>query len=379
MSLHIDVDARVGSFQLKVAFAAGRGVTALFGRSGAGKTSVVKMIAGLLRPTRGYIRVDDEVLFDSAAGIDIPAHRRRVACVFQDARLFPHLSVQGNLRYGWQRCPIAARTIDFDKVVELLGIESLLSRRPGALSGGERQRVAIGRALLSNPLALLMDEPLTSLDAPRKAEIMPYIERLRDKFGMTVVYVSHLTDEVLRLADQIVMLRDGEVVGFGPTTAMLGRIDLYPVIGRREGGAVIDTVIAAHDDDDALTTLAFADGLLLVPRVDVPIGASLRVHIAARDVAIAVQRPERISIRNVLHGTIAEQVDNIGAFTELKINLGSVAIVARVTRAAVRELALGPGREVYALVKSIAIDRESVGRIEPARYLPRVDRHEPAF
>ena len=372
MSLHLDIAARVGSFELNVTFVAARGVTALFGRSGAGKSSVVKVIAGLLRPTRGYIRIDDHVLFDSAAGIDVPAHLRRIACVFQDARLFPHLSVQSNLRYGWRHCPPELRAIEFDKVVELLGLEALLNRRPRDLSGGEQQRVAIGRALLSNPRALLMDEPLTSLDAQRKAEIMPYIERLRDEFGMTIVYVSHLTDEVIRLADQVVMLRDGKVVDCGPTTEMLGRIDLYPVIGRKEGGVVFDSIVSHHNDEDALTTLAFADGALRIPRVDLPIGAKLRVHIAARDVAIALERPKQISVRNILRGTIGQQVDIIGAFAELRIDLGNVAIVARVSRAAVRELALIPGREVFALIKSIAIDRESIGRIESARYLPRI-------
>ncbi len=371
MSLEIDIATRLGGFRLEVAFSASRGLTALFGRSGAGKTSVVKLIAGLLKPDRGCIRVDGRVLFDSEQGLDIAAYRRRIACVFQDARLFPHLSVRNNLLYGWRRCPVAARSIDPDRVMALLGIGALLDRRPGTLSGGEQQRVAIGRALLSSPVALLMDEPLTSLDAPRKAEILPYIERLRDELGTTIVYVSHAMEEVIRLADTVVMLRDGVVIGVGPTREMLGRIDLYPVAGRRESGVVIETLVAAQDDSDALTRLAFDSGSLLVPRVNVPVGTRLRVHVQARDVAIAVQRPIGISIRNVLHGRIIERVDSLGAFAEIKVGIGTIGIVARVTRAAARELALNPGCEVYVLVKSIAIDRDSVGMLAPARYLPR--------
>lgn len=371
MTLHIDVERRLGAFQLQVAFAADPGITALFGRSGAGKTSVVNMIAGLLRPDRGRILSSGRVLYDSAAGVDVPVHERRVACVFQEARLFPHLSVRNNLLYGWRLCPAGGRYIHFDHVVALLGIAPLLPRRPGVLSGGERQRVAIGRALLAQPRLLLMDEPLASLDGERKAEILPYIERLRDEFKLSIVYVSHVLEEVVRLAGSVVVLRDGAVSAMGPVAETLGRVDLYPVTGRQEAGAILSTTVAAHDDADALTTLRFDGGVIHVPRVDLPPGSALRVRVRARDVALAVQPPAGISIRNILHGRVVEMTENAGAFVEIKLMIGATALVARVTRPAVRDLALAPGREVYALVKSIAIDRDSLGMLAPAQYMPR--------
>ena len=371
MSLSIDVERRLGDFRLSAAFSAGAGITALFGRSGAGKTSVINMLAGLLRPDRGHIEVNGRVLFDSASGIDDPVHARRLACVFQDARLFPHLSVRGNLLYGWRLAAPADRFVEFDQVVQLLGIAPLLQRRPGALSGGEQQRVAIGRALLSSPAALLMDEPLASLDAPRKSEILPYIERLRDEFKLVIVYVSHMLEEVARLADTVVMLHDGAVTGVGSAEDVLGRIDLYAIAGRQEAGALIHTTVAAHAEEDGLTTLRFDGGSLYVPRIPLPIGAPFRVRIRARDVSIATQRPEHISIRNILHGRIVELADTFGAFAEIKVAVGQAMLVARVTRPSVRELQLAPGREVYALVKSIGIDRDIAETAATASSSPR--------
>lgn len=360
MSLSIDVERRLGDFRLHAAFSAGAGITALFGRSGAGKTSVVNMLAGLLRPDRGRIEVNGRVLYDSATGLDVPVSARRVACVFQDARLFPHLSVRGNLLYGWRLTSPADRYTDFDHVVQLLGIAPLLRRRPGALSGGEQQRVAIGRALLSSPTVLLMDEPLASLDAQRKAEILPYVERLRDEFKLPIVYVSHMLEEVARLADTVVMLHDGVVTGVGSAEDVLGRIDLYAIAGRQEAGTLIATTVAAHSDEDGLTTLRFDGGLLHVPRVELPIGTAFRVRVRARDVSVATVAPVGISIRNILRGRVVEVADTVGAFAEVKMAVGQAMLVARVTRPSMRELNLAPGREVYALVKSIAIDRDSL-------------------
>jgi molybdate transport system ATP-binding protein len=372
MTLQIDVERRLGVFRLQVAFSADAGITALFGRSGAGKTSVVNMIAGLLRPDRGCIQSNGRILYHSAAGVDVPVHKRRVACVFQDARLFPHLSVRNNLLYGWRLAVPGERYVDFDHVVGLLDIAPLLHRRPGALSGGERQRVAIGRALLSQPRLLLMDEPLASLDNERKAEILPYIERLRDEFKLSIVYVSHALEEVVRLAGNVVVMRAGSVSAVGPVAETLGRVDLYPVTGRQEAGAILSATVASHADADAMTMLRFNGGVICVPRIDLPVGAALRVHIRARDVALAVQPPVGISIRNILRGRVVEMTENAGAFVEIKLMVGATALVARVTRPAVRDLALAPGREVYALVKSIAIDRDSLGMLAPARYMPRL-------
>ena len=222
--LEVRAKHRLGVFQLDVELVAPTGgIVALFGRSGAGKTSLVNMLAGLLRPTEGRIALNGTVLFDSAARIDLPPERRRLGYVFQEGRLFPHLDVRGNLLYGFRRVPAAERAIRLEQIVELLGIGPLLRRRPASLSGGEKQRVAIGRALLANPRLLLMDEPLASLDATRKAEILPFIEQLRDKLRLPIVYVSHDMGEIVRLADTVVLLADGRVTAIGSAEQVLGR------------------------------------------------------------------------------------------------------------------------------------------------------------
>lgn len=372
MTLEVRVHRRLGEFEIDVDFRAGPGITALFGRSGCGKTSIVSMIAGLLKPDRGSISADGRVLYDSELGIDIPVHRRRIACIFQDARLFPNLTVRKNLLYGLHLAPRGARFTSFEHVVDLLGIAALLNRRPGALSGGEKQRVAIGRALLTSPSVLLMDEPLASLDAQRKAEIMPYIERLRRDFGLSMVYVSHAVEEVLRLADTVVMLQNGRVSAVGPLEETLGRIDLYPVMGRKEAGSILATSVIAHDDSDALTTLKFNGGALQIPRVNLLPGTPLRIHVRARDVALAVQRPDGISIRNILAGRVTETADSAGAYVEVKVAIGGSSLVSRISRQAARELRIAVGHEVYVLIKSIAIDTNSLGILSPADYLPRV-------
>jgi molybdate transport system ATP-binding protein len=361
MSLEVAVARRLGNFTVDAAFAAGAGITALFGRSGAGKTSIVNMIGGLLRPDQGRIAVDGQVLFDEARRIDVPAHRRRVGYVFQEGRLFPHMTVWQNLLYGRRFAPREGHYAELDHVVGLLGLEALLPRRPGALSGGEKQRVAIGRALLASPRLLLMDEPLASLDAPRKAEILPYVERLRDELRVPIVYVSHAVDEVTRLATTMVVLSDGRVAAVGPPADIMSRLDLRPLTGRWEAGAVLDARVAAHDMAYDLTELAVPGGALRVPRLDLPVGAHVRIRLRARDVAVALGRPNGLSIRNALTGRIAELKSEEGPFAELRIDLGGAFVLARLTRLAVAELDLKPGQEVQALIKSVALDRHSVG------------------
>ena len=263
--LEVDIEHRLGAFELDIHFRSGRGLTALFGRSGAGKTSIVNVIAGLVRPERGRVVVDGSVLIDTERRIRVPAHRRRVGYVFQEDRLFPHLTVRQNLLFGrWfaMRSSPAAR---LDDVVDLLGIGGLLDRRPARLSGGEKQRVAIGRALLAGPRLLLMDEPLVSLDAQRKDEIFPYIERLRDQAGVPIVYVSHAVAEVTRLASTIVLISDGRVRAVGPLQEVMGRAELYPMAGRFEAGAVLAVRVASHDARWGLTELAGTFGKLTVP------------------------------------------------------------------------------------------------------------------
>jgi molybdate transport system ATP-binding protein len=357
MTLTVDIECRLGAFRLRTAFRAGEGVTSLFGRSGAGKTSVANAIAGTLRPQRGRIEVDGETLFDAERGIDVPTSRRRVGYVFQEGRLFPHLSVRQNLRYAWLFNRGARDSGRFDHVVELLGLRELLERRPGKLSGGEKQRVAIGRALLSDPRLLIMDEPLASLDAHRRNEILQYIELMREDVRIPIIYVSHAVEEVVRLADTVVLLSAGEVAAVGPAEEVMGRTDLRPAAGTFEGGAVIDARVVAQDMNDDLATLAFDGGKLTATNVDALVGEPVRVRIRARDVSIALDRPQRISIQNVLKGRVSEIGPERGGVVDVSVAVGAITLRSRITARAARQLDLLEGLEVYALVKAVSLDR----------------------
>jgi len=361
--LSVAVTHRLGGFTLDAAFDSEGGLTALFGRSGAGKTSLVNAIAGLYRPRRGYVAVDGEVLTDTATRTFVPAHRRRVGYVFQEGRLFPHLNVRQNLLYGRWFAPKAAPNArgggEFDQVVDLLGIEPLLTRRPANLSGGEKQRVAIGRARLARPRVLVMDEPLASLDEGRRAEILPYIERLRDEMRVPIVYVSHSIPEVARLATTLVVLSEGKVAAIGPTAQIMGRIDLFPLTGRAEAGAILATRVAGHDTAFGLTVLHAAAGELRVPYLDLPVGAALRVRIRARDVMIALVAPQGLSALNVLPGTVAEIAGGDGPIVQMRLDCAGEALVARLTRRSVETLGLVPGLKVHAVIKSIAFDHHA--------------------
>jgi molybdate transport system ATP-binding protein len=361
MSLQVDVERKLGAFRLRASFAAEVGVTALFGRSGAGKSSLVNVIAGLLKPDRGRVQVEGRVLFDRDRGIDVPTARRRIGYVFQEGRLFPHFSVRQNLLYGRFFNGANERYLQFDQVVELLGLAHLLERRPAALSGGEKQRVAIGRALLASPQVLLMDEPLASLDEHRKGEILQYIERLRDEVRIPIVYVSHAIEEVVRLADTMVLMSEGTVRAVGRPDEILGRLDLRPMTGKYEPGAVIETRVSAYDDTYDLTTLSFPGGELLVTNVTALIGEPVRVRVRARDVSLALAPPAGISILNVLHGRIAEISLGDGAVADLRIQVGATSVLARITRRSLDQLRLESGMEVYAMIKAISLDRHSVG------------------
>lgn len=346
-----------GGFDIDLSFQAPAGVTAVFGRSGAGKTTVVNAVAGLLRPDAGRIVLGDRVLFDRAAGIDVPVHRRAIGYVFQEARLFPHLTVLGNLRYG---ALMRGRRGPPDRVIEMLGLGPLLSRRPGALSGGERQRVAIGRALLSEPDLLLMDEPLASLDEGRKSGILPYVERLRDG-GVPILYVTHSMAEVARLATTIVLIEGGRVVCTGPAEQVLADPAMVPHVGLREAGAVIPAVIAAHEAD-GLTRLATAAGPLWLPHVAEPVGTALRLRIAAQDVILSRSRPEGLSALNILPGTVTQVRFGEGPGALVQIALGDCVLLARVTRRSAEALALAPGVAVHAVLKSVALAQGDIGR-----------------
>jgi molybdate transport system ATP-binding protein len=363
--LEVALRGRLGAFELDVAFvAATPGIVALFGPSGAGKTSVVEAIAGLLRPRAGRIVVDGAVFLDTEAGVDLPAERRRVGYVFQDARLFPHLGVAANLRYGLRRAPAGERRIGFDAVVELLGIAHLLGRRPHRLSGGERQRVALGRALLAQPRLLLMDEPLAALDAERRQEVLPYLERLHAELALPVIYVSHAMSEVVRLADSLVLIERGRVAAAGSLAEISRRTDL-PLFATRFGaGAVLDAVVDGHDPTRGLTRLAIPGAALLVPLLDLPVGARrrVRVRVRARDVILAAERPRAVSVRNVLPARVVELRPLGPAQVAARVDLGGSELVAQLTRDAVAELGLAPGVAAFALVKSVAVDGAAPAR-----------------
>jgi molybdate transport system ATP-binding protein len=359
----IDVQFRrqLPGLLLDIAFTApAQGLTALFGRSGSGKTSIVQAIAGGLRPDSGRIVIDGRVYFDHSAGLDLPVHLRRVGYVFQDSRLFPHLSVRGNLLFGFKRAA-GERKFRLDGVVELLGIGHLLDRRPHHLSGGERQRVTIGRALLAQPSLLLMDEPLSSLDPPRKSELLAYIEGVRDEMQVPILYISHEFNEVVRLADHLVLVDGGSVIRSGSLMEVASESGIAPLIGRFEAGSIIECRIAAHDDGMALSTLSFAGGQLRVPRVDLDEGTRVRVRIRSRDVAIALSPPLDVSITNQLMGTVLALTAREGPYLDCAIDVGGVTVRALITRDSSARLRLQPGMTVWALIKTVAFDSRSVG------------------
>lgn len=362
MTLFVDIRSRLGDFTLDARFESAGGLTALFGPSGAGKTSLIHIIAGLRRPDAGRVAVDGVVLVDTETGVFIPKHRRRVGYVFQEGRLFPHLTVRQNLLYGAWFKPKGERRGDLNHIVEMLGLSALLRRRPGDLSGGEKQRVAIGRALLAAPRILLMDEPLASLDEARKAEIFPYIERLRDETKTPIIYVSHSVREVARLATSIVMLSEGRVTAAGPAGEVMGRTELFPEGARAEAGALIPATVAGHDAEFGLTRLDSAAGALTVPRLDLGIGAPVRARVRARDVMIALDRPENMSALNVLAGTVAGFGAAEGPVIDVRLDCNGQALTARITRRSVSALDLTPGRPVFAVIKSITFDDRSLSQ-----------------
>ena len=358
--IEIDVEKRVGNFTLEAQFETpSSGVTALFGRSGSGKTTLVDMIAGLISPTRGRIVVDQQVMFDSEQNVNLPPEKRQLGYVFQEDRLFPHMSVASNLRYGRLH---SSNGPDFNRIAELLGIGSLLDRRPGSLSGGEKQRVSIGRALLANPRLLLMDEPLASLDSARKNEILPFIEEFSSELKIPIIYVSHAMEEIIRLADTIILISDGRIATVGSMEDVTSRLDLRPLTGRYEAGSVIRAVVTGHEQENDLTQLDFAGGSLRIPRIPSAPGHQLRIRIRARDVSLAIDKPQNISVMNIFPGVISEISEQDDAAVDILVDTG-VPIWARISKASVKSLDLVPGKRVHAMVKAVAIDRYSLGGI----------------
>jgi molybdate transport system ATP-binding protein len=346
---------RFPSIEMDIAFEVrSPGVTVLFGPSGSGKSTIINAAAGLLRPDLCRIAIGDTVLADTQAGIWLAPERRRAGMVFQESRLFPHMSVATNLRFGMRR--VAPGTIRFDDIVDLLGISALLDRRPHTLSGGERQRVAIGRALLAQPHLLLMDEPLASLDAARKAEILPYLTRLKTALNLPVLYVTHAMDEAVQLADSMVLIEAGHVIAHGTVSEVAARADL-PLALRDDAGALLMCRVAENDAARALTRLTGGGATFWVPLVDRPIGADCRIRVPAREVILAGQPPEAISLHNVVPGTVRRIAeDPVRHSVVVEIALSDGGLLSRVTPDAVKRLALSPGAPVLALIKSTSIE-----------------------
>ncbi|NEJ01865.1 molybdenum ABC transporter ATP-binding protein [Rhizobium ruizarguesonis] len=354
MTLIVEAKQRLGAFSLDAAFTSERGVTALFGRSGSGKTSMIRIIAGLAHPDEGRVVLDGEVLTETETGIFVPKHRRRFGYVFQEARLFPHLSIRANLSYGRWFAARPEHGESFDRIVDLLGIETLLERSPSKLSGGEKQRVAIGRALLSSPSLLLMDEPLAALDDARKAEILPYLQRLRDETDIPIVYVSHSIAEVARLANQVVIMRDGKVEATGPAIDILSRPSTAS--DRREAGAVLEGTVESFDARHRLSTVALKSCRLHIPGAALAPGKSVRIRIPSRDVMLATARPEGLSALNILEARIVGMSSTEDGTVEIRLDCGGDIILSRITTLSCERLDLRPGRAVFAVIKTVALE-----------------------
>ena len=359
MTLSVHVKHSFPAFTLDAAFEAPPGITVLFGRSGSGKTTLVNAVAGLLRPEQGRVAVNGWELFDTGARRWLPPHKRRLGYIFQEGRLFPHLNVRQNLMYGRWFAPRDAPRAEFGRVVDLLGIGALLDRRPGALSGGEKQRVAIGRALLAAPRLLLADEPLAALDEARKAEILPYFERLRDEVAIPILFVSHSAAEVARLATTVVALEAGRVTRAGPAAELLADPAVTP-LGARAAGAVLGAVVLRHAED-GLTELGAGGLTLVVPRLDAAPGTAMRLRIAAHDVILSREAPVGLSALNILPGTIQDIRSGDGPGALVSLDTAAGRVLARITRRSAQAMGLEPGQVCHAVVKSVAVAPDDVG------------------
>jgi len=346
---------RRGDFSLDVALdIPGRGVTAIFGASGSGKTSLLRSIAGLEREGRGFLSVNGDVWQDDANGIFIPVHRRPLGYVFQEASLFDHLDVARNLDFGQRRVPAAKRRVPLEQAIALLGLEKLLARRPATLSGGERQRVAIARALATSPRLLLMDEPLASLDGARKADILPYLERLHDELDMPVLYVSHAPDEVARLADHLVLIDAGRITASGATRELMTRLDL-PLAHGDAAAAVIDVVVSEVEAAWHLSHGEFSGGLISLLNPALQVGQRVRVRIQARDVSLTLQRQDGTSVQNIIAATVTAIAPDSPGQVMVSLNASGSTLLARITRKSADTLQLAPGQPVFAQVKGVAV------------------------
>ncbi|EPX80737.1 molybdenum ABC transporter ATP-binding protein [Litoreibacter arenae] len=358
MSVSVQITQSLGGFTLDAGFEGEGGVTALFGPSGCGKTSVINAIAGLSRPDAGHIRVGGHVLFDSSKGIFVPPHKRRIGYVFQEPRLFPHMSVLENIEYGR---PMQSHSTPMDGGLAALGIDHLMERRPRDLSGGEAQRVAIARAIMSQPKVLLMDEPLAALDDARKSEFLPYLQALVARTSIPVFYVSHAMAEVAQLADHLVVMRDGRVVRSGPLAQILSDPAAVADIGVREAGAILNVTVARSDAGDGLSELSCGAGRLYLPKVQASDGETLRVRIRASDVMLSKDKPDGLSALNILPCSVTQLHEGHGPGVAVALRSGSVDLMARVTRRSARAMGLRAGLNCYAVIKSVSVAPTDMG------------------
>lgn len=336
------------------------GVTVLFGPSGSGKTTLLRCLAGLERSPAGFMQFGETVWQDETQDTFVPVHERPIGLVFQEPRLFPHLSVRSNLLYGFKRVPENERRIFLDEVTEVLNITHLLDRRPRFLSGGEAQRVGIGRALLTSPKLLLMDEPLAALDHERKQEILPYIRRLKSRWSIPIIYISHSLEEILQLVDTVILLKEGQIVAEGLAKDVFSKLDLRGMINPEILGAIFDTTVVEHEPEFGLTRVRFMDHQLHVPRLEAKIGQSIRLHIHSNDVSIVTSPPDiRTSVLNIMEATVMEigPIDSAGYSVDIKLDVGQ-ALLATITRKSLANLDLTPGQTVYAHIKAIKMVHE---------------------
>jgi molybdate transport system ATP-binding protein len=364
MSVEVHISHTISGFHLDAGFEATAGVTAIFGRSGAGKTTLINAVAGLLRPDAGHVRIDGDILFDGTTCV--PPHKRRMGYVFQDARLFPHMTVRQNLEYGARHAARVTQSSQYDPslqdVAELLGLTDLFTRPPLDLSGGEKQRVALGRALLSRPRMLLMDEPLAALDAARKDSILPYLEQLKSgAAGLPILYVSHALDEVARLADHLVVLADGKVAASGPLFDVLSDPSVVPLLGVRQAGAVIVATVVAHAHN-GISTLQLSAGQIDLPGVQAPVGTRVRLRVLAQDVILSRTRPDGLSSANILPVTVRSIRTGIGPGAALALDAGPDRLLARIPADAIAKLDLSEGVDCFAVINATSVAPLSIGR-----------------
>ena len=359
--INIDIEKKLGRINIKAKFSSDNGIVAIFGRSGCGKTTIINMLAGLEKPDSGMIKINNKLMFDSHSNINIATEKRNIGYVFQQPRLFPHLNVAKNLKYG-----IKANNhgnISFDQMVEILDIAPLLSRNISRLSGGEQQRIAIGRAILSNPDILLMDEPLTNLDMTIKDEILSLIKHLAVEISLPIIYASHAMDEILKLADNIALIDNGKIIAYDSVEKITSRMDLYPMTGKSHAGSVLSVIVASHDIKNSLSHLKFNAGEVIVPLINDKIGKKLRIRIRANDIILSLKKPIDVSSLNILQGNIKEidkRNDDRSPHVNILLDIGQPLWV-RITKLSANRLNITENMKVFAMIKTVAIERKTIG------------------